>query len=193
MKTQSLHEKLSSLHTATPQSVKSLAGLFVPVTFRKGTLLMAPEHSYPILYLIDNGLLRGYFQYQNEEHTTWIMEEGFLLPLGGLFINEPSMEQVEFLEETIGWSLNIAKAGLLVQKEPQLYKMIIEIYEQKLADSKNINSMLRIRRAGERVEFVQKIRKNLIYRVLNRHLASFLNIGDKYLFAVKKKGRDSVR
>jgi CRP-like cAMP-binding protein len=184
-----LKQILSNLHTATPSSVELLASLFVPVSFKKGMILHTPDHSFPILYLIGHGLLRGYFEHEAEEHTSWIMEEGFLLPLGGFFINQPGTEQVEFLADTKGWSLNLAKAEIMALKEPLMYRMIVEIYEKKLLEARTIEYMLRLKKAQDRIVFIQKLKENMIYRGLNRHVASFLNVGDKYLFSMKKTDR----
>lgn len=192
MDRQKLMHRLSSMRTASPLVVPLLSELFIPVSFKKGQLLIA-GHSFPLLYFIETGVVRGYFLHGQEEHTCWLQEEGFLLPFNGFFIEEPSIEQIEFLSDTTGWSLNLAKAESLAQKEPLMYRMLLEIYERKLVDAKYTDYMLRLDRAEDRVEFIQKIRENLIYRVINRYAASFLNIGDKYLFTIKKLYRDKFR
>lgn len=185
--TSSLKEKLSSLNTATPQSVKLLTSLFVPVTFKKGMVLNIPDHSFPMLYFIEKGLLRGYFFHNNGEYTAWLMDNGFLLPSGGLFCKEPSIEYVQFLSDSEGWSLNLAKAETLAQHGPLMYRILLEIYEMQLHEGRRRELLIRLNTSNQRLEFAKKLFGNLLDKATHPVLASFLNIETKYLYKIMKQ------
>ncbi|TCD03493.1 DUF1963 domain-containing protein [Pedobacter psychroterrae] len=96
MENPSLYEQLSRLRTATPELVRKLTGLFVPVTFRRGTLLSVPDHTLPVLYFIEKGVVRGYYFYHQEEYPCWIRRGGFLLPgIGYFLLGQPDVIQNE--------------------------------------------------------------------------------------------------
>lgn len=189
MNPEKLLRRLAALNAATPQSLQLIAGLFVPVFFRKGMILYLPDHSFPILYYIERGLLRAYFFYQQEEYTAWLMDEGFLIPFDSFFSPAPALEYIQFLSDSEGWSLNLSKAEALAQQEPQLYRMILEIYETELRQGKQRELMLRLGTAGQRIAFAEKSYGRVLDKVLHQVLASFLNIEDKYLYKVLKKRR----
>ena len=103
MQHNTLSEKLNKLRTADADSINLLTGLFLPVTFRKGMSLPLNEDSFPTLYFIEAGLVRGYFFYRQEEYTCWILEQGFLSPAARLPGDHVALEYIEFLADTSCW------------------------------------------------------------------------------------------
>lgn len=184
-----LIDKLLNLRTAEKHLVDRLQEIFVPKIFNKGLLLSMPDYSYPLIYFIEHGLVRGYFVSDEEEHTAWIMESGFLLPSAGFFSADPSIEYVGFLKESRGFALNLAKAEELARNEPRLYRMLLEIYEESLHAAKERELMLRIRYAEDRYLYFKEYHPRLIHLPIHDILASLLNIEPKYLFRIKRRYR----
>jgi CRP-like cAMP-binding protein len=184
-----LYEKLNELLTADAGSIDLLTGLFVPVTFRKGMSLPVHDYAFPILYFIEAGLVRGYFFYRQEEYTCWILEQGFLIRMARIADDKAAPEYIEFLTDTSGWSLNLGKAELLAQKDPLMYRILLEIFQENIREGKIRELMLRIPNAQDRYLFAKAENPHLGYKVIHAIYASFLNIESKYLFKIKKKLR----
>jgi len=184
-----LIDKLLNLRTADKHLVDCLLEIFVPKVFKKGLLLSMPEYSYPVIYFIEYGLVRGYFVSHEEEHSAWIIESGFMLPSAGFFTATPSIEYVSFLKESRGFTLNLAKADELARNEPRLYRMLLEIYEESLHAGKEREMMLRIRHAGDRYLYFRECHPKLIHLPIHDILASILNIEPKYLYRIKRRYR----
>lgn len=115
-----LIKRLTQFKSANSQNINILGKLFMPISFRKGTLLKPPEHAYPILYYIQTGLVRGYYLIHEQEYSSWVIENGFLLPLNGTFANYPTCQYISFMENSSGWSLNLSKTEFIAQTNNQL-------------------------------------------------------------------------
>ncbi|KQM65203.1 hypothetical protein ASE74_10045 [Pedobacter sp. Leaf216] len=181
-----LIDKLLNLRTAEKHLVDCLLDIFVPKVFEKGLLVSTPEYSFPVIYFIEHGLVRGYFVSGQEQHTAWIMESGFFLPSAGFFTGDLSIEYIGFLKESRGFALNLAKADELARKEPRLYRMLLEIYEESLHAGKERELMLRISNAADRYLYFKRHHPKLIYLPIHDILASILNIESKYLYRIKR-------
>lgn len=182
-----LTTRIAQFKSANTQNIKTLESLFMPITFRKGTLLSPPEHAYPILYYIEQGLVHGYFLIQNQEHSSWVIENGFLLPLNGTFGNQPSNQYISFMENSSGWSLNLTKAELIVQTDTQLNRILIEIYDEKIQQANQREMTLRIPEAQKRMETFMQHHPTLAAKINNKIFASLLHINPKYFSKIKKQ------
>lgn len=185
-----LTQILSRLDTATPDALELLTSLFVAVTFKKGMILASNDQPCFKLYYIASGLVRGYFFYNNEEHTCWILEQGFLAPIAHPEGSGQAIEYIDFLAETQGWSLNLHKAEVLAQKDPSMYRMLLEIYQGIILEGKARELMLRIQTADEKYQYMKQKNEPLLFKLNNQILASLLNIKLKYLYKVKKRQRE---
>lgn len=187
---QTLMEKLKALGTSTPETILLLRSLFTPVFFKKGMVLSINEYAFPVLYFIEEGLVRGYFYHQQNEYTYRVLENGFLMAMAGPENKKQVAEYVMFITDTHGWSLNLAKAELLARKEPILYHILLEIQQESIMDGKARELMLRLGTADDMYTYMNENNSSLLYKLNNQFLASLLNIKLKYLYKVKKKQRD---
>lgn len=184
-----LIEKLQSLQHATGHLVREIAEISVPKIFSKGLLLSTPEHSYPELYFIDNGLARGYFTHQGQEQTSWILAQGFILPTASFFSFSRSIEYINFLKDSSGYAISLSQWSELGKINPVFLLMLLEIYEENLQQIKQREQMLRIRHAETRFLYFQQQYPELVNLPTHEILASLLAIESKYLFKIKRKYR----
>lgn len=182
-----LKSRLAKFKSANSQNITLLEKLFTPITFRKGTLLSSPVHAYPILHYIASGLVRGYFLIDNQEHTSWVIENGFLLPLNGKSAHLPYPQYICFMENSTGFSLNLAKAELIAQTDPQLNRILIEIYQEKIYESVLRESIFRIPEAKKRMVAFMQHYPTIASKINNEIFASLLHINFKYFSKIKKQ------
>ncbi|MCX2575718.1 MULTISPECIES: Crp/Fnr family transcriptional regulator [Pedobacter] len=184
-----LIEKLQSLQNANVNLAMQIAEMFVPKFFNKGLLLSTPDHSYPELYFIEDGLARGYFIHEGQEHTSWILEHGFILPTTSFFSFSQSIEYINFLKDSSGYALNLIQWNEHAKVNPKFSLILLEIYEENIQNVKQREQMLRIRHAETRFLHFRNLHPELINLPIHKILASLLAIESKYLFKIKRKYR----
>jgi len=148
-----------------------------PRQFEKKTILTRPGDVEVEMYFITSGLVRKYFLKKGQEIITHIVKEGGILGSGESFLTgEPSRYFVETLEPTTAFAISRQKLEEMYgssKKWEKLGRIMTTQYflvqEMRLMD--NI-------RFSTRERFVQFMKENtdLIQRVPQKYLASYLNI-----------------
>ncbi|MBB5441250.1 hypothetical protein HDC92_004957 [Pedobacter sp. AK017] len=183
-----LLKALESLHTSTPEAAMLLSNLFVPISFKGGTSFPWYEQASHVLYFVECGLVRGYLYWKNEEHTCWVMEHGFLLPVNQSF-TETELEYTEFMRDSTGWMLNLERALPQMQRDPTVCRMLFEIFQRNIEMGKMRELTFKLRSRDERFRHMFDLQKQLMDKIPHVILASLLSVTPKYLYELKKKYR----
>ena len=148
-----------------------------PCQFAKKTLLTKPGDVEVHMYFITSGLVRKYFLKKDQEIITHIVKEGGILGAGESFLTgEPSKYFVETLEPTTAFAISKQKVEEMYRSSKKWEKLgrimttqYFLVQEMRLMD--NI-------RYSTRERFVKFMKENtdLIQRVPQKYLASYLNI-----------------
>jgi CRP-like cAMP-binding protein len=184
---ENIKERLLKMNTSTPQAVQVLMKLGMEQNFKKGTIISSPQHSFPILYFIEDGLVRGFSEFDGKENTFWVLQSGFILPSKGYFINREFPEYVQFLSDTKTWSLNLLKSAKPAIHQPILYQMLLEINETSYFEARDRELFLRLSEARERYLWLKRKNPSLIYLLKKEILASLLNMSTKHLSRIKSE------
>jgi hypothetical protein len=186
---QTLMEKLLALPNATPEAAQALHDLFVPVSFRKGTSFPWHEQAANVLYFLETGMAIGYFYYKKMAYTYCALEYGFLVPPSNVSATDEVVEYLAFLTDSTGWSLNLTRVADQAKNVPQLYPVLLEIYQESLEAHKMAELRLRLGMEAAQYEFLMTRHKNLVDKLDHGVLASLLNVASKNLYKIKKKYR----
>lgn len=182
-----LIQKLESLNTATKTTVNFLTTLFTKTTFKKGWMFgNGVWQSTPMLFYISNGLVKGSVEYKGASYTLWMLENGFLIPSNGFLSQKGLLETIEFLKPTQAYALNLIRAEKLAKENTNLYKMLLEIYEENLLDGRQRELMLRIPNAADRLNYFTALNPNLKKNITDEYMAQLLRIDRKYYYNIKK-------
>jgi hypothetical protein len=182
-----LIEKLGSLNTATKSTVDLLKSLFVKTEFKKGWMFgNGTLQSVPMLYYISSGLVRGSVEYKEATYPNWMLENGFLIPSHGFLAQKGTAETIEILKYTQGYALNLLRAEKLAKNDINLYKMLLEIYEEKLLESRHRELILHIPSAKERLAYFIEHNRELEKVMTDDQVAQLLRIEKKYYYSVKR-------
>ena len=115
------------------------------------------------------------------------MESGFLFSGNTLLSRKAINETIESVKNTRGFSLNLRKADKLAMHNPELYKVLLEIYEDCLMEGKKRELMLRIKNARKRYAYFKEYYPVLSDTLTTEQTADFINIDRKYFYAVLKE------
>lgn len=172
-----LTAKLKSLNAVSAQDIELLTSLFKDMELKKGWVLNNPAwKTKRLLYFISSGLVKGTITYHEDFLTLWIMESGFLI----------SGETIESIKDTKAFSLNLRKVAKLTKDNPELYKVLLEIYEDCLIEGKKRELMLRIKNAKKRYAYFKENYPELSEILTTDQTADFINIDRKYFYSILK-------
>ncbi|WGK95085.1 MULTISPECIES: Crp/Fnr family transcriptional regulator [Flavobacterium] len=161
--------------------------LFVKKVKKKEILLREGSINNKIYY-VQKGLLRVYVIHEGKEINTWFVKEGeFINSVTSFYYQTPSDEYIEAIEDcevleikksTYEWMLkNNLKLALFVID--QLYINLCEYHDQCQS--------LRFMNAEKKYEFLLNKKPDILNRLSQKHIASFLGIETTYLSKIISK------
>jgi CRP/FNR family transcriptional regulator, anaerobic regulatory protein len=142
----------------------------------KRTKLLDEGQTAKYIYFLEEGLVRGYYHDGNKEYTSWLMKEGdFFLSVQSFFFQEPSEEIVETLEDAVFQCLTYEELQFAYSefREFNLHRAVI--LENYYAQSEKRHKM-RTKPALERYKYLMDHHADLIGRVPDKYLASYLGV-----------------
>lgn len=167
-----------------------LLSKFKRVNVKKNTVLLNAGEICQYAYFISKGCLRTYFiDGKGEEKTRYIaFETKFVSAFASFITQEPSAECVQALEDSV--LLRIRQADFYQLVDTNI--IFSKLYRQSLEQSQvfatwRIETMISMT-AKERYENLLKRMPQVVLRLSNKHVASFLGITQESLSRLKKKG-----
>jgi CRP-like cAMP-binding protein len=174
---------------SSPTEETLLSANFEPVQARKNELLLSSGEVSKYAYFICRGCLRTYFLNElGEEKTRYIAFENKFVSAFASFITQgPSTECVQALEDSELLRIRQVDFFKLVDTDP----VFARLYRQSLEQSQvfatwRIETMISMT-AKERYENLLERMPQVILRLSNKHVASFLGITQESLSRLKKK------
>lgn len=155
-------------------------------TFPKKSILLCEGELHQYIYFIEKGIMRTYIKKDKEEITTLFFSENDFLISIYRFVNEPSIEYIEALEDTTVLMFDYDQLLKIYQKYPDLNyfgRILIEKNYSKIY--KRLLTMLKLT-ARERYELLVKMQPSLFQRVTLSHIASYLGIKKESLSRIRK-------
>lgn len=157
--------------------------------FKKGHILLLPGEIANNIYFISKGLLRAYFtDDEGKEHTFWLMKElDMMASAFSFFTRQPGDLTIEVMEDC---ELIIIDYDTLEQvyKEFIEFNIVGRVLTQKyyaLSDERAM--ILRMSRMKDRYWYMVENHLELVNRVNNVYMASYLGMRRETLWAIKKK------
>ncbi len=138
-------------------------------------------------FLIEKGLIRGYFYSNHKEVNAWFgIENEVYASILPVYANLPSLENIQFLEDSIVYSIAVDDLNELYQLYPELNLIGRKIAEEVcMILEERINS-LHTESATERYQWLISKYPYLLRRVSLGHIASYLGITQETLSRIRK-------
>ena len=165
-----------------------LVAAFEPRTAAAGQPVALPgADTHDILFVTD-GLLRFYYPADGgrESNKAFVAEGEFAgaLAAGGLGV--PLMYGIEALEGTRYLAVGFDRWTDLVESSPAFERLGRKLAEHLLMRKERTARSLRLQSAAERYAALVEARPDLVQRVPQYHLASFLGMTDVHLSRVRR-------
>ncbi|PSL45648.1 CRP-like cAMP-binding protein [Chitinophaga niastensis] len=173
-----------------PAEETLLLSKFKRVNVKKNCLLLTSGEVCQYAYFICNGCLRTYFiDGKGEEKTRYIaFENKFVSAFASFITQAPSAECVQALEDSELLRIRQADFYQLVDTNAIFSKLYRQSLEQaQVIATWRIETMISMT-AKERYENLLERMPQVVLRLSNKHVASFLGITQESLSRLKKKG-----
>jgi len=146
--------------------------------FKKGSHIARSGEICDRIHLIRKGLVRGYFNYNDNDITTWIsIDNEMVTSISGFFKNEPGLENIQCLEDTFTESLSYEDMHFALKHFKEMSELYRVLMERYYLSSEYRSFMARIPNARDRFEYFRSFTdQKVINRLPKKYLASLLNI-----------------
>ncbi len=155
-------------------------------TYPKKTLLLKEGEFHQNLYFIEKGVLRTYVMRDKQDITSLFFAENDFLVSSFRFVNQPSLEYIEVLEDATVLVLNYDEVLKLYADYPEvnlLGRTMIELNYFRIYH--RLVSMVKFT-ARERYEMLLETQPDLFQRVSLSHIASYIGIKKESLSRIRK-------
>ncbi|MGB6153037.1 MAG: Crp/Fnr family transcriptional regulator [Pricia sp.] len=177
----------SQYATLSKEDIKIIEGYALIKKYAKGTLLLREGQQARESYLVLKGCIRSYFIKNGEEkNTDFFLENDPIVPVSYIK-NQPSEYFIECLEDCV---LSIGRSERTEQFLLS-YPKFVPLYRQ-ISDDFSTNQLIsadKFRNLSPEEHYleIRKIKPELLERVPQYHLASYLGIKPQSLSRIRKR------
>lgn len=149
-------------------------------------MLLKAGHICRNIYFIDQGLLRCFYMQNGQEVCSWFMKEGdVIISVESFFDQRESYESIQALEDTALRYISFTELQHVYRNFPEFNYIGRELVQRYYKLSEQRLHSLRMLRAAERYEILRNFHPELVLRVEQKYLASYLGITEQYLSMLK--------
>ncbi len=170
------------------ETLRRLTSAVTPRTIKKGEHLARAGETSEALYFVGQGLLRYYYLNDGVEHTgQFFGENTFVADVHALVTGAPTLQYIDALEETV--VLLIAKTALLAAYDADhaMERFGRRVMEEAMAGSQRRSASLLTRSPEQRYADLVKNRPNIVRRVPQYIVASYLGITPESLSRIRSR------
>ena len=179
---------MSQLTNLTDEEISSIENSFPIKTYAKGHLLLKEGMIAQNAYFVIKGCIRAYELIDGEENTLgFYTENQSAIDFKSQASQTPSSKYFECLEETQVTILSAEKEKALYKMHPRFEKFCREGMEEMMGAQQEALSKFIVLSPKERYLNLIKERPELINRVPQYQIASFLGIKPETLSRIRKK------
>lgn len=173
------------------EDLKIILSYFKPINKNKNEILLATGKISQVSYFVKKGCLRLFFIDDNGKDVTRYIafENQFATALVSFITNEPAQETIQVIEDCELLYITHDDFRHLMKIMP-IWKDFYNIYLEKayVNNSKRLMSFTTLK-ASERYNQLFKINPNIVKRLPNKIVASYINISQETLSRLKSKVR----
>lgn len=185
-----LAEFFRGIHPIPESALEYIDENCMPVSVKKGNFLLHPDITEKNLYLLLQGVVRGYLLEHGKEITTWINEEGELVgSIRSLGLDLPSAEYIEAIEDSKLVGIAYSKIELLYQKFPEANIVGRKILEVSYRDAEERAYICRIPTAEMKYVRFMETKGDLLNRIPLKYVASYLGMTLETLSRIRSRMR----
>ncbi len=163
--------------------IEKLASFLFSKKIRKKELLLRAGEINNKMFYVQKGLLRVFYIHDDgREVTTWFVKEGeFVYACHSFHYQIPSEEYIEALEDSVIMSIKKDTWLMLLRNNHKLALFTVNELMTNISEFSSQAEMLRMMTAEEKYAYLKKTKTDIINRISQKHLASYLGTDTTYL------------
>ena len=168
---------LNRLYPVSPPLEAALRNSFRFSRKKKNELLVSEGEVCHYAWYLQKGLVRCYYNHDEQEVTTWFMEEDHVIVLfKSLFGQKESLYNIQALEDCELYGIRIEEIQHVLEIHPEA-RHIRTIITDRYSNLKDIRiRATSMRYPNDRYAYFVRHFPHLLNRVTLEHIASYLNI-----------------
>jgi CRP-like cAMP-binding protein len=179
---------ISNFATLSESETQAILESLNPKLFKKGSLLVREGQSKDLCYFVLKGCVRQYYLVNGEEKTTHFYTEGQpITPFEGTYKGAASKYYLSCMEDCVLSVGSQDRSMALFEQFPRLSELARLATEEELGKSQDNFASFIIHSPEERYLHLLETRPDLLDRVPQYHLASFLGIKPESLSRIRKR------
>lgn len=169
---------LSSISPMSKSLKMFLSSRMIVSQYKKGDHIVKSGDICDRIHVIRKGLVRGYFNYNAQEITTWVsVDSEMITSISGYFKNEPAQDNMQCLEETFTESLSFEDMDYAIKNYKDMVNLNRILMVQYYVHAENRAFLARIPGAKDRYDhFMKTSHPEILKRLPKKYLASLLNM-----------------
>jgi CRP/FNR family transcriptional regulator, anaerobic regulatory protein len=170
-------QKLIANSGLSDKVLNTVLSHFKKITVRKNTIILSVGQMSQYWYFIDKGLVHSFIESDNGPETTWLVAEGeFIASAESFFMQQPSLETIETLEDCTLWRISHNDLRALQMTFPEVQLLSIKLTERQVVEYGQRVRLLKTHPAKKRYELFYKNFPHLRMRARIDYLASYLGL-----------------
>ena len=162
--------------------IQKFAQFLLSKKYKKKEFLLSAGEINDRIFYVKKGLLRVYMVHEEKEINTWFVKENEFISSVHSYYNEtPSEEYIQAIEDCEIISFKKSTYTMVLKHNHELALFAIKQLYIKLCEYSEQCQYLRILSAEKKYEFLKKKNPEVLERVSQKHVASFLGIETTYL------------
>ena len=175
-------------YTLTPEEKQAIADTSSVRIYKKGALLLKPGQVANYCYFVFKGCVREYYLIDGEEKTTAFYTEGDSISSNSSFIQRvPAKHYWECIEECTLSSTSYEGELELFRRCPRFGTLCREKVEEKLGEYQEKLAAYMLSTPEERYLDILSNRPDLLYRVPQYQLASYIGVKPESLSRIRRR------
>ncbi len=185
---QQLHQSISQFIHTSEEDKALLEAAFTYIEFPKKMRLIDYGQVCKELYFINEGIIRLFYPKDGEEITGYLFRENLFSSSYDSFLTQtPSMQILETLEDCKLLVITKDNLDQLYKKMPSMHVFTRKMAEQRFINAQRILSSFILESPEERYNKFAAENKDLLQRVPQHYIASFLGVTPVSLSRIRKR------
>jgi len=140
------------------------------------------------IFFIEKGLMRMFYPWKNHVISSWFRKEGDIIASPASFFTQtPGYENIEVLEPGVVYYVTFDELSNIYTSFPEFNYHRSTLLEKYYVQSQRHNFILHTKSAEERYMLLKQYDPELLKRVEDRYIASYLGISPFTFSRTKKK------
>lgn len=188
LSTGSLVQKIRAIHPVTDSSISLLLGNMRRILLRKNDWLLREGQVCKEVFYVNQGLVKTFYNKDGKDiNLGFTMENNFLTNLRSLRSGEPADINMRAMEAGEIFSIDkncLLDLYLTANDLAQFGRNLLELL---LAEQEDLNNMFRLLTPAERYRHIEKHHPDILQRVSQTQLASWLGLSRETLSRIRKQ------